>query len=280
LRDDKSLQIFLQNFRIQEYLLFSLLGITGAILAVNFISEQAATDFSNWIFLILSGSLMILSITLVSKYGTKGSHGKSWILFTLFSGYWFVAESLWLIFDLVLKTSPWEYADDFFYITGYQLFFAFLIFYIKPIKKAISKKMIFGTCLIAATLLIPSFYFIFNSDPNVVDENLAVVMAYPILDAVILVPALIAVMLFFRGEVNFMMTLICLAVICQIVGDTSMLFVTIDGSYYPGHPTDILFLWAYVMLAFGLSNQIDVFKNNEDDKLCPACGKSYENDAC
>lgn len=266
------------NFRIQEYLLFSLLGIAGVILAANLIGQQTATILANWIFVILSGFVMILSIFLVSKYGIRGSHGKAWILFSVFSAYWFIAESLWIIYDLILKTTPWEYADDFFYITGYQILFAFLIFYLKPIKKAISKKIIFGTSLIAISFLIPSFYIISVTDIISIDENLAVVMAYPILDAIILVPALIAVMLFFRGEVNFMMTLVCLAIICQIVGDSSLLFLSIDNSYSPGHPIEILFLWAYVMFAFGLSNQIDVFNERKDSELCPSCGKSIDND--
>jgi hypothetical protein len=268
------LQIFFNQFRVQEYLLFALLGITALVLLANLIGQQAATDFTGWISAILAGSVMFLSIFMVSKYGIKGNHGKAWILFMLFSTYWFFGEFIGILFDLFLETPVWEYADDFFFITGYQLFFAFLIFYLRPFRKQISRKLVIGVTLASMALLIPSIMMIINSDSDSLNENIAVIMAYPILDTMILIPALIGVILFFKGEVNFMLSLVCLGIVTQIIGDNSMLFASINGMYYPGHPGDILFLWTYVMLAFGLSNQIGIFSNDEVSQECPACGKT------
>ncbi|MHA7733888.1 hypothetical protein [Nitrosopumilus sp. S6] len=264
--------ILFNQFKIQEYLLFTLLGIAGLVLFANLLGQQIATEFTDWSSMVLSGSVMFFSIFMVSQYGIKGNHGKAWILFMLFSTYWFFGEFIGILSDLVLGIPVWEYADDFFFITGYQLFFAFLIFYLRPFRKQISKKLVLGAVFVSMMLIIPSMMMIVGSDS--LDENIAVITAYPILDSIILIPVLIGVILFFKGEVNFMLSLVCLGIVSQIIGDNSMLFASLNGIYYPGHPGDILFLWTYVMFVFGLSNQIGLFSNDEINIACPACGKS------
>jgi len=210
---------------------------------------------------------------MVSKYGLKGNHGKAWILFMVFSAYWCCAESVDVLYDVALGIEPWEYADDFFYIVGYQLFFASLLFYLKPFAKQISKKLLIGSSITAISLLIPSMMLIITSGSQSFNGNLFILFSYPILDSIILIPALIGVVLFFKGGVNFMVSLLCLGIITQIIGDNSVLFLTFQNNYYHGHLADVLFLWTYSMLAFGISNQIRLFKQ-EKRSFCPACGKA------
>ena len=234
--------------------------------------QETAKETTNWIAIVLSGVVMFFAVSMVSKYGLKGNHGKAWILFMLFSAYWFCAESIDVLYNVFLGTPPWQYADDFFYITGYQLFFASLVFYLKPFSKQISKKMIIGISVVSISLLIPSLMMIVDSDS--MDGNLLVLVSYPILDSIILIPALIGVILFFRGGVNFMVSLLCLGIIAQIVGDNSVLFLSLQNMYYPGHLAEVLILWTYTMFAFGLSNQIGLFSEKPSDVSCPACGKT------
>jgi Mg2+/citrate symporter len=94
------------------------------------------------------------------------------------------------------------------------------------------------------------------------------------LDSIILIPALVGVILFLKGGINFMVSIICLGIITQIVGDNSVLFLSLQNLYYPGHLAEVLFLWTYAMFAFGLSNQIGLFSEKSNNGLCPACGKS------
>ena len=266
------MQLFYQRFNVQDYLLFTLLGITALVLLANFIGQDVAENITNWISIILSSTVMFFSFFMVSKYGIKGNHGKAWILFMLFSAYWFCAETVDVLYDVVLGVDAWEYADDFFYITGYQLFFASLVFYLKPFSKQISKKMVMSISIISVFLLIPSMMMIIDSGS--VDKNFLILLSYTILDSIILIPALIGVILFFKGGVNFMISLLCLGIITQIIGDNSVLFLSLQNIYYPGHLAEVLFLWTYAMFAFGLSNQIGLFNEESDDNSCPACGKT------
>ncbi len=267
------MQLFYQRFKVQDYLLFTLLGITSLVLLANFAGQDIATHVTNWVSIILSGVLMFFSVFMVSKYGLKGNHGKAWILFMLFSAYWFCAETVDVLYSVVLGAEAWEYADDFFYITGYQLFFASLVFYIKPFTRLIPKKLVILISIISISLLIPSVMMIMDSEADLMTGNLLILLAYPILDSIILIPALIGVILFFKGGVNFMISLLCLGIITQIIGDNSILFLSLQNIYYPGHLAEVLFLWTYAIFAFGISNQIGLFSEKSDNNLCPACGK-------
>ena len=123
------------------------------------------------------------------------------------------------------------------------------------------------------SLLIPTLFMIVDSDT--MDENVLILISYPILDSIILIPALIGVILFLKGGVNFMVSLLCLGIITQIIGDSSVLFLSIQNLYYPGHLVEVLFLWTYAMFVFGLSNQIGLFREKKSKNSYPDCGKTY-----
>ena len=180
------MQLFYQRFNIQEYLLFALLGITSIVLLANIAGQDIAEKATDVFSIIISGIVMFCSVFMVSKYGLKGNHGKAWILFMLFSAYWFCAETFDVLYNIVFGIEAWEYADDFFYITGYQLLFASLFFYLRPFKKQISIKILLGAISLAILLLIPSLFMIISNDFGHLKGNLAILIAYPILDSLVL----------------------------------------------------------------------------------------------
>jgi len=130
---------------------------------------------------------------------------------------------------------------------------------------AISRKLVISAGTVSGMLLIPTLYITSTSDSELSSFEVALASSYPILDALILCPALIGVMLFFKGEVNFLWSLICTAIILNVIADTSFLVLSIDDSYYTGHPIDLLYLWAYIMFAFGVYSHIKIFKNRIND---------------
>jgi hypothetical protein len=128
--------------------------------------------------------------------------------------------------------------------------------------------------IISISLLIPSVMMILDSETHLTGGNLLILLSYPILDSIILIPALIGVLLFFKGGVNFMISLLCLGIIAQIIGDNSILFLSLQNIYYPGHLAEVLFLWTYAIFAFGISSQIGLFSEKSDNNSCPVCGKT------
>lgn len=260
-----SLQTSLEKLHVNKFLFFSLLSTGLIILLSNFATEHVRATVTNLIYGPVTGALVVLSIIIVTRFHTTGAHGKAWILFAIFTAFWFTAEQLWMIYELVYGLDPWPSVADYFYVGGYPFLFAFSIFYLYPLRKAISKKLVTSTLAISVLLLIPTFYIAYDPNPEANEYETALAASYPILDAIVLFPALIGLALFFKGEVNFLWSLICLATILNVVADTGFLMMSADDSYYTGHPIDILYLWAYVLFSFGVYSHIKIFKSHKND---------------
>ena len=254
------MQTNLEKSQTKKYLLLSILGTGFIMLIANFGGQEVTKLTTNLLYVPVPGALLVLSIIIAVRFSVKGEHGRAWILFVGLAASWFIAEQIWLVYDLVYQTDPFPSLADFFYLAGYPFLFLFSIYYLKQMKDAISKKTLTYTSLAAIALLVPSLYMAYSTDSEISAFELTLALIYPIADAIVLIPALIGVILFFRGEVNFLWSLMCVAIILNVVADTGFLITSMDGSYYMGHPIDMLFLWAYILFSFGVYSHIHIFK--------------------
>ena len=256
----------LEKLLSQKYLLISLIATGFAFLIAESIGKETADLFTNLIFIPVPAFVVILSGILTKRNGLTGSHGKAWLIFTIFATLWFIAEQVWLINELVYKEKPFPSSADFFYLLGYPFYFIFSVLYLHPFRNAISKKMVVITSIIAVVILIPNLYMTFYNNSD--ESEFAIILGaiYPIADAIVLIPAMIGVTLFFRGKVNFLWSLLLIGIIFEVIADTGFQYITLDNSYYTGHPIDILFLWSYLLLSFGLYDHIKIFKKSHDMK--------------
>lgn len=256
----------LEKLQSQKYLIISLIASGFGFLVAESIGKETADLFANFIFIPVPASVVILSGILTKRTGLTGSHGKAWVIFTIFAALWFVAEQVWLVNELVYKEKPFPSSADFFYLSGYPFYFMFSFLYLHPFRNAISKKMIIFTSLIAITVLIPNLFMTLNNNSD--ESEFAIILGaiYPIADVIVLIPAMIGVVLFFRGKVNFLWSLLLIGIIIEVIADTGFQYFSLDNSYYTGHPVDILFLWSYLLFSFGLYDHIKIFKKSHDQK--------------
>jgi hypothetical protein len=192
-----------------------------------------------------------------------GSHGKAWIAFAIYSAMWFIAEQVWMILELFYHQKPFPSSADIFYVAGYPAYFLFAILYLKPVKNAITKKMVIISSFIAVAVLVPNLYWSFVNNSGEDPLSVALGGFYPVADAIVLVPALIGVTLFFGGKVNFLWSLMLIGIIIEVVADTAFQYYSLDNSYYTGHPVDILFLWSYIVFSFGVYDHLKIFKTQQ-----------------
>ena len=120
--------------------------------------------------------------------------------------------------------------------------------------------MILVAILTSTILVVPTIYLTFEGEEELDDLTIFLYAIYPILDGVILAPSIIAVMLFFRGQVNFLWTLVLLATLLDILANTLYLIFAVEESYYPGHPVDVLYLFSYTLYAFGVYSHIKLYR--------------------
>ena len=256
------MQTNLEKSQTKKYLLFSIIGTGFVMLFANLAGQEATTLITNLLYVPVPGALAVLSIIIAARFTVQGEHGKAWFLFVGLATSWFIAEQIWLVYDLVYQTDPFPSIADIFYLAGYPFLFMFSIYYLKPLKNAISKKITVYSSLTAITLLIPSLYMAYDTDSEISAFELGLALSYPIADGIVLIPALIGVILFFKGEVNFLWSLVCVAMLLNVVADTGFLLTSMDGSYYTGHPIDMLYLWAYILFSFGVYSHIQIFKKH------------------
>ena len=253
-----------------KYFIFAIIGLIGIaiIFGLSYIFNQEQYPITeniyptDLLYFFLPAISIILGTYLSIKNRFKGNSGKSWVFFTLAILSWFVAETTYSYNSEIDIEDVSTLTSDIFYLLGYPLFFIFTIFYLKPRKQIISKKMIVIASLASIFFVTPTLYFIIGIDDDLSEFETVLYGAYPILDGLILVPSIIAVILFLKGEVNLLWIMLLLGTIIMFTADIVYLAIESDGSYGIGNPVDILFLWSYVFYALGVWGYIRIYKNS------------------
>lgn len=251
----------------QKALFLSLTGIGILIIFSTFLGHEIVKFVTDFTYIAISGILVILSILLNLRFRSTGKHGKAWLFFLGTAASWCIAETLWTVYELFYNVDPFPSIADVFYLGGYPFLFCFLSYYLKPVSRALTSKTVKSSIIIAISLAAPSIYMAYDFNSKVPFFENALSVSYPILDAIVFVPAAIGVVLFFRGEVNFTWSLICIGIILFSIGDTMFQVSEYTDTYYTGYPSDIMLLWAYVLFSFGVYDHIQIFKKSKHNKM-------------
>ena len=218
---------------------------------------------------IVLGTLVVFSAILTIKlYRQKHYQSKAFLFFTIGVSCWFIADQIWYLHDYVYDADPFPSEADIFYIVAYPFFIVFLLISLKSIRKSITKKIWFFSFALSFTFLIPSIFACFNA----VDEteggldiiSKSIVLSYPILSSFQLVPAIIGIMFLAKKGVSYSWMLLLFGFLIYGISDTFYLFSTLDGSYYDGHPVDLMYLYSYLLLIFSLHSRLKLANNSND----------------
>ncbi|MBI3639511.1 MAG: hypothetical protein HY223_04260 [Thaumarchaeota archaeon] len=257
----------LEKLKTKKYLLISLSSTAFVIAFANLFGENPATLASDWINLPVTGAVVILSILAIRKHGITGSHGKAWVFFTICIALWFVAERIWMIYELGYHTNPWPSEADFFWLAGYPLYYMFSILYLKPFKNSITKRILISAIFIPVVVLIPTLYLTLEKDSELSNYEKVLDASYPVADAISLVPAVIGISLFFKGNVNFSWALLLFGTLSFTVSDFGYLYLTLGNMYYTGHPIDIPYIWAYILFSFAVYGDLKIFRKPDRENV-------------
>src|SRR5574340_60285 len=133
---------------LQKLLLGSLIATGFTILFSTLLGKEIVKPVTDVMYIIVTATFVILSAILVSRFKKTGDHGKAWLVLLGTSVSWFLAETTWTVYELVYDKNPFPSVADVFYIAGYPLMLGFLIYYLKPVRKAVTRKMMIGAVLI------------------------------------------------------------------------------------------------------------------------------------
>lgn len=250
----------LQQIRTNWVLIISLLFIGLTVVIANFLGKNVATVITDFLFLPIAGCLTILSVIILIRFKAKGDLGRAYLFFAGFAISWFTAEVVWSISEIFNHLNPFPALDDFLYLLGYPFLVLFSFYYLRPVEAAITKKILAYAALATVTFAVPTFYVMYSHNPNTTLNEIIWAGIYPLTDAVLLFPTVIGMMLFFKGNVSLLWSLMFFAILLNITADSGFFYLDVDRSYYSGNPIDILYLWSYVLFSFGLYSHIKVFK--------------------
>ena len=205
------------------------------------------------------------SILTVKLYKQKNYQAKAFFLFALGAGCWFIAEQIWQAYDHIWEGAPFPSEADIFYLVAYPFMTAFLFLILKPILKNVSRNAwLFSICLSFA-FLIPS---VLAAHDDIFGEHtfaVSIAIAYPILSSIKLIPAIVGILYLAKQEASFSWMLILFGFIVYSISDTFFLFAELDGSYFDGHPVDLMFVYSYLLLFFALYVRLKLVNTSIDE---------------
>jgi len=216
--------------------------------------------FSNIVSPFMASAAVFSSFFALWKYWESiGSRlSKIWLCFTVGMMLWFLGELGWAIYTMVLNIEiPYPSIADVFWLIGYVPLFIALLLYIDLIQPAISGKMFFMAAAFVAVASAVSFTLLMlpvlagASEQDMI--TLGISLAYPGLDLILFLEAVLGLLVFtftmLKGRVGRAWFFINFAILSNVVADGAFSYTTMDGTYYNGHPLELLFHFGYLLFA-------------------------------
>jgi hypothetical protein len=214
--------------------------------------------FSNAFPPFLAGAAVFSSAFAFLKYGKHNSRQRFsliWLCFTLGMALWFLGETSWAIYTLLLNTElPYPSLADVFWLAGYFPMLMALYLYVKTFGPALSWRTV-GIAMVTVFILGIAVSAILIT-PIMASETdsvtLLVDFAYPLLDLVLFSQAVLGFAIFSKGELGKPWFLINAGILLYASGDLLFSYTTVQGTYYNGHPLDLLLNLGdlFLLLAF------------------------------
>ena len=245
------------------FLGISLPVIFFVLVSSNLFEHHYAEFWSNTLNLIFSSILLAVCVVNNLKIGSSGSHGRAWIFFTLAIALWYIAERIWTLNELTDTDAWWSSFADLFWFVGYVFYFMFGVMYLKPFASQISRKNILLASLVSLLVLIIVFY---NTESKTDSYEYVLYASYPVADSLMLIPSILGMMLFFKGQVKFSLAMLSFGMLIFVISDYGFLYFDSIGAYYTGHLVDIPYVWAYAIFIGGVISNLNIWNKIDKNK--------------
>ena len=240
-------------------LILVMIAITAIYQLRPFLDDTQFSYIAIPAYAILPGLVTAYSALLAVRLYKRNSYqAKGFILFAIAAAFWFVAEQIWQLYDHVWEGAPFPSEADIFYIAAYPLMTIFLFMSLKPVLRKTGKPVWLFAIGLAISFLIPSVLAAYDDMFEEEAFATAIALLYPILGSVQIVPAIVGIMYLTKQGSSLSWMLILFGFIIYGVADTFFLFAELDGTYYDGHPVDLLWLYTYILIVFAFHIRLKI----------------------
>ena len=201
-----------------------------------------------------AGALFILFIMM----GLHSQEGKVWLLIFIGMSFWVIGEFMWFYYSMIIYEEPFPSYTDIAYISGYVFLIVGMTYKAMNTKVGMTPSKISAIVVPIVIIAIATAYFV--AFPVITAEDystldIAISLAYPMMDIVLLGLSLYILMSFFWGSFTPNgWIIIAIGVILMTIADIIFTAMDWQGIYYP--ITDVLYIWSYMAFAIGAIYQI------------------------
>ncbi len=214
---------------------------------------------SNILFPILALLCSLTALHLTRGYGLKSTLGILFFIFFTGLFLWFIGELAWTLYVLWFSIEiPFPSIADVFYLAGYIPLFMGLFIYLNIFKIALSKRIVlcsflagFIVATVAGFYIIPEAFF---SSVDVITAFLST--AYPLLDTILIVVALMTLSVFIGGKLQTSWLMISIGFIFIGIADLTYYHADLIGILWEGHPLELLYLYSYIYLTIAFYEHV------------------------
>ena len=197
----KSMEILLEL----RYVILILVGFIILVNAFIFLSSTSTrVIYTNLTINVTAATALCASIiVLFRQIRAHSQYSKTFGFLVVGLGLWFTAELIWAYYQLGLGIeTPFPSLADAFWLVGYvPLTYHLYRIYDTVTKKVTDKDTMVVVSAMIAAVLVFLLYLIFGlSDQHQGVLELVINLAYPVLDAILLIPAIVILWSFRRSE--------------------------------------------------------------------------------
>lgn len=216
--------------------------------------------FSSLFPLVVAGVAVFSAFFALRRYwdniGTRIS--KIWLCFTLGMLFWFLGELGWAVYAIFLGVEiPFPSVADLFWLSGYVPLFIALLLYVEVFQPAITVKSFLMSGSIVATMSAVVFSSLMV--PVLADASrhdlltVSISLAYPALDLFLFLEAILGLSVFTvsnqKGRIGVAWRFMNAAILLNVFADMAFSYTTLNGTYYDGHPMELLYHIGYMLFA-------------------------------
>lgn len=237
----------------RKTLLYSLLACIAAVTAIMFVTmgQSYSSNLGDITRVATISTAAVLSIKVIAAQGVKGLFGRTYFALAIGLVLWVCAESIWAYTEIGLgEKAPFPSIADGFWLAGYGGFGYHLFGLSRFFGKGVRRWKI---AIVSVAMAILCYYYVdsilasSSSDDTVTPLVLGISIAYPVLDAILFVPAIVIVLNSGRGKLTAI-PWIFIAWIILGVADSMLGFVEISG--FSGDTTFVTMTYNAAYLAF------------------------------
>ena len=229
--------------------------VVGATLILGQFDRLVLGTVSDVLSPMLALVALFMAILAARRIGVRrnGQLSIVWFSFVLGVFSWFLSEVAWSVYPIVLQIStPYPSVADAFGTIGYFPILLGLGLQVLAFREAFAVRHVLVVFLGAAVLGFLGLSFLLPvAAVGETLQGLVVSSTYSILDVIALSVAIPTLLVFAKGSFWRPFLFLVLGIVLALFAHLLSTWTTSNGTYYSGHPLELLFDWGYLSAALG-----------------------------